>query len=465
MDIYYCDNCGDVLLGSGQRSVSAQTLCNKCRGGAPAGESLESAKPSGADLDEYTMSSFVKEDDLFSSDTIARRKAQPAAKRKPSNLTIIDDEPAAKPVNQGPSGPQKDGLAVFDETLKMTGEFGADAPRPKLERPIGGSPAPAEPVAPRRASTALLTESPNAHADQAVSSTPHRPSPPARDGKWQLKCLACPAQLALKPVEKRSRLTCPKCKSSMVIHPAGYLELFQGSVAVRSSSPATRRVETPASEPADRPSKSEARGSAPSSAPSLEDSRVMAKSALDPAARSKPAAPRAAAAPASISDEFDPFGPPLAETPRPATDATPMAAAPSAPDVLAPSAQPTPHPKAQPTSIEHDPADDHRDPMAAAALEAAMRAPTRPLPSEDGPEVGTVPESLLPGAKRPKNTQRANSLTVILWLFLASCPVMAGLLLSTPHVPAQWQQLTAEFGDGARELAADLLTWLGRRAP
>lgn len=447
MDIYYCDNCGDVLLGSGQRSVSAQTLCNKCRGAADKGESLESAKHSSADLDEYTMSSFVKEDDLFSSDTIARRKTQPAAKRKPSNLTIIDDEPAAKPVNQGPAGPQKDGLAVFDETLKMTGEFGADAPRPRVERPIGGSPAPAEPTSPRRASTALLTESPNADADQGAACTPHRPSPPAKDGKWQLKCLACPAQLALKPVEKRSRLTCPKCKSSMVIHPAGYLELFQGSVAVRSSAPATRRVETPTAEPAAHPSAS-------GSGSSLEDSRVMAKSALDPAAHSKPAAPQPESASPNASEEFDPFGPPLAESP-PAP--RPAAAAPPAPAPEVPQASPEPAPP------PFDPGNP--DPRAAASLEAALQAPSRPLPTEDGPEIGTVPESLLPGAHRPKNGRRANSLTVILWLFLASCPVMVGLLLSTPHVPAAWQQLTAEFGEGARELSADLLTWLGRRAP
>ncbi len=97
--------------------------------------------------DDYSMTSMLKGDelDLFSSDTIARRKS--SGDSSPSSLSVVDDEtdddddfdPADLP------GGCDDGLSVFNETLHMTGELSTAARIPEPRTPAPAAPAEQKP--------------------------------------------------------------------------------------------------------------------------------------------------------------------------------------------------------------------------------------------------------------------------------------------------------------------------------
>lgn len=74
-------------------------------------------------------------------------------------------------------------------------------------------------------------------------------------------------------------------------------------------------------------------------------------------------------------------------------------------------------------------------------------------------------EAYATAGDNPPAARAAGSFGIVFWLVLACLPITLGLVLSTPHVPESFHDVTVGFGDATRELAADVLTWLGRRAP
>ncbi|MCA8961817.1 MAG: hypothetical protein KDC38_14935, partial [Planctomycetes bacterium] len=193
MTIAYCDNCGEIITG-GQYEPGRETLCSGClrnRGSAeqsevapatPASSGPNVFAPSATmvmsaedlavasqterrlasiqpeldrraaqsastrhdhdDLDDYSVGGMLDNDelDLFSSDTIARRKAS-KGRRTSSNLSIVAEEECADDFDPAdlPSGGSPSGLEVFDQTLHLTGETKTSARHPESTRVMANS--------------------------------------------------------------------------------------------------------------------------------------------------------------------------------------------------------------------------------------------------------------------------------------------------------------------------------------
>lgn len=499
MDIYYCDNCGDVLLADdAQRSMATQTLCSKCRtaSGVADGASAEAShsppqEAASEDLNDYSMSSFVNEQDLFSSDTIARRKQPTTPKpRKSSSLTLVDEAPVSKPTNQGPKGPQRDGLAVFDEPLRMTGELdqdaaggysAADANGGRTPAPVTGGPAasigsagidiqpgqnppgqyPGQSGGPGSGAHDPGNFGPGAGtAVMEKRRTPERTTPasPAPSGgppqKLKLKCVACPAKFAIAPVAKRSRLTCPKCDTKMIIDPRGHLELCGGSAAVPNTPSPALAGPTPPTQISPLQAPPDALladvGQEIRNEISPEENRYGAQ----PGSRSLAAEPQVTP-PAAAPPERAPIMAPatwaageVAAGEVPAGDAA--AGRVPAGDMAAGTVAAF---VAENAPAEYNAPELQTDPNLAAA------PPLDPIANADPTDAATVAADRAP-ALRP-----SGSLGIIFWLVAACLPISIGLMLSTPHVPETAHHVILGFGDNMRDLAGDLLTWLGRRAP
>ncbi len=179
MDFQYCDRCGDI--SSSNHGSGHDHLCAKC-----AGSSGQPAAPkSGLQLLEdpgfgggpaFSPSDDPPDDlDLFSSNTLAIHRDKP----KSTKLRLVD-------AREGSSAERKPGSAVLGVT-----------------QPIRG---PLEPAA-------------------------------AATDRWRVDCLHCGGSLSVRPVPKRSKLRCPRCRLMMVLDPSGQVNAI-GSSAQPKSPPA-----------------------------------------------------------------------------------------------------------------------------------------------------------------------------------------------------------------------------------
>ena len=80
MNIAYCDKCGEIIQGA-SHTLGAEVLCVACKGSAGPDTAPRRQGRSGMDED-FSLSSMLEADEMemFSSDTIARRKSSPAPK-------------------------------------------------------------------------------------------------------------------------------------------------------------------------------------------------------------------------------------------------------------------------------------------------------------------------------------------------------------------------------------------------
>ncbi len=210
MDIHYSDQCGEIIqrkaVGAA-RITQKTTTCGNCLQGARAEKRATETS--------LTLSEF--DSDYFSSDTIARRKSKPASGG--SQLTLVEDDDDTSPKDMAPirSKEVSSGLALFDETLRLTGEINIGPSGQSMLEEAAKQHAPESSPAPQGASGApTMTEAPPAGpqpTEQPVAVVGDR---------WQLGCIKCGTKLAVPPVAKKSRVRCPKCKMSLLILPTGF---------------------------------------------------------------------------------------------------------------------------------------------------------------------------------------------------------------------------------------------------
>ncbi|HAK96845.1 MAG TPA: hypothetical protein DCM87_18110 [Planctomycetes bacterium] len=180
--------------------------------------------------------------DLYSADTLARRKATqpPAEPEKPraaAKIKLLDpDAPAAEHAPATRPGSAR--VASGQARAARPGSAGVGASR------TGSATATAAPPA----AAGYIGEKPAQSKDtgsKTVKLPPVRPPDRVR-----FPCRICGVTLEIAPIMKTSRLHCPKCRAGMSISPDGNVKLLDGgSVAVRiSDSKASRakRKEPPA---------------------------------------------------------------------------------------------------------------------------------------------------------------------------------------------------------------------------
>ncbi|MBN1418553.1 MAG: hypothetical protein JXP34_07225 [Planctomycetes bacterium] len=219
MELRYCEHCGDIIRTEGPASAEALEVgfvCDACRAKGETGQVEKPAQPdaeaaeaqpdTGAVPDAGAMADALPSADevatagtgfsldslnLFSSDTIAARKAEIQCQ---TSIRLHDPDEAE----------------AADES-----EMGAEIPTQTEELPAQDSSweesaAPAEPKADLWAGATTEGGDPAGSAVRASSAR-----------KVQFRCLHCPAILAVRPVDTVSKITCPRCGNALYMGPQG----------------------------------------------------------------------------------------------------------------------------------------------------------------------------------------------------------------------------------------------------
>lgn len=194
MDFQYCDRCGSITQAN--HSTGSDTLCATC-----AGDTTFSATkqvPQGLDVlrdptQELGDGTPVGDPDLdfFSGETLAVRRDETPT-REPSRLKLVED----------------------GESVHASGSDGFAGPPPP-QSPMG--------------------EAPNAPTATVPVSAPER---------WRVDCLHCAGNLSVRPVEKRSKLRCPRCEGMMVLEQTGLVSAVGMGIAPCPSSAPTSQTPT-----------------------------------------------------------------------------------------------------------------------------------------------------------------------------------------------------------------------------
>lgn len=173
MNIYYCDDCGSVTEQN-HGPENGGMVCRRCSGA----QEPQTQPKSGLDLLDEPPSSLQDanlgegpsldsgELDLFSSQTIARRREKPKP-RTETTLRLVEEKPEE--------------VATEDSQETQT-------------------PSPA-----------------------VVATPPPMAQQPAE--RWCIDCLSCDGSLSIQPVGQKSRLRCPRCQATMVIEASGQVSL------------------------------------------------------------------------------------------------------------------------------------------------------------------------------------------------------------------------------------------------
>ena len=188
MDIQYCDRCGDILQGNAlsASSVGNKILCEKCRPNGESSSDLDATVP------DLTLSQAVESSnlDLFSSETIARKRSEDKSKSGP-RLKLVENE------------------AREDSTVERRQREKVNADNVALRTTLPGKAAPG--------STFFVSAGVKPVKGSLKLATPGSSRAITKDGRWRIHCPDCEARLGINPLNQRSKLRCPKCQASLVV--------------------------------------------------------------------------------------------------------------------------------------------------------------------------------------------------------------------------------------------------------
>ena len=71
-------------------------------------------------------------------------------------------------------------------------------------------------------------------------------TPEPTSDRWTFECLACAGSLSIQAVETRSKLSCPRCQTCMVVHPDGEVSLPRMSTGLTTQQQTTQQQTTDA---------------------------------------------------------------------------------------------------------------------------------------------------------------------------------------------------------------------------
>ncbi len=258
MDLVYCDQCGEVIQGgrSGDGSLRGSSICESCRekksgGSRPVsgGSSAGVARKKGESGGDSGFAGVLQTEgmDLFSSETIARRKAE-SEPRGQTRLKLVDSQGNERDGTRARGGESRATRRPASPTATQVGirtvNPNASVAVPKSQSvvqpksasaaiPRSGSMAgpkhPSAAVAKPGRGGALTLTCDEGVADGAVGSVTRSRS--TGEERWKISCLHCNTQLSIKPVEKRSRVHCPRCSGSLVVDPDLRVTRAEGAVA------------------------------------------------------------------------------------------------------------------------------------------------------------------------------------------------------------------------------------------
>ncbi len=330
MELRYCERCGDIIQLEGKTDPAHPTehfVCPRCQGvaggaKAPAGTGKASAPVS---LEKVLDSTSMN---LFSSNTILIKRQEQK-----------DKEDAVR----------QSRLKLADEVVAGGGELSA------------------------------LGEGEDDSGDPAGSAIPSRNA-----RKLQFRCLHCRAVLMVRPVEKASRIICPKCQESLYIDQTGIVS--RRPSGAKAAPPAGTAVVKPGSARMavqDDSSLLDPATAAAAAAPSIEH---------DPLRQGKSFRAQATTAPAAPSRSFRTELPRVPAAPAKSFRAQTQAAAPNPASArLSASPQPSKSFRRAPPSPPPTPA---RQPSSAvrksSAVKGASPAP-RKQASPSAPQHGSSP--------------------------------------------------------------------------
>ncbi len=226
MELRYCEMCGEIikLQGNSETLEAGAHVCERCASKqqsvpAPVKKKAEDiafrpdaaereGSPTGGVASEITLQQLLagSELDLYSPDTLARRKAShsPAEPEKPRAVTkikLLDPDAPAAQSGTAADAPARAATATATAAPAAAGYIGE---KPAQVKDTGSKTVKLQPV-----------------------------RPPDR---VRFPCKMCAVTLEIAPIMKTSRLHCPKCRAGMSITPDGNVKLLDGgSVAVRIS--------------------------------------------------------------------------------------------------------------------------------------------------------------------------------------------------------------------------------------
>ncbi len=245
MELRYCEMCGEIikLQGDIENLGAGAHVCERCaskqqsapmpvkkkaedisfRSDMPMQEGASAASVAKEMTLEHLLAGAGL--DLYSADTLARRKAmqtpsEPEKPRAAAKIKLLDpDAPATEtePAQAPATRPGSAGVAAAART-------GSGARRTDSATATAAPPSAA----------GYIAEKPAQNKDTG-SKTVKLPAvrPPDR---VRFPCRICGVTLEIAPIMKTSRLHCPKCRAGMSISPDGNVKLLDGgSVAVRVS--------------------------------------------------------------------------------------------------------------------------------------------------------------------------------------------------------------------------------------
>lgn len=459
MDIRYCDQCGDIIQGDGgSAKVGGQIICSRCDGGAPQGNviPMQESAPKNArpqkeatdEIPEFTLSSVLHDEglELFSSDTLAIRKQKPAKekdskKKTATRLKLVEDEPMV--TQQIPSFAQP-----------------PDAPTPA-----------ADPAALANEQTMRITS----------------PDPSlANADRWSVECQHCHGKLAIKPVQKRSKLRCPRCGGMQILDPSGSIHRIkekssappaqtqvahfdlgldltqqpqQPSYSTQARSPQPEpQAQAPAPAPAPAPTPAPAPVSQEEEHEVYEEespTQIVAKLAglvRGETPESITTAHAPAAPPPPAQGPIDPFNAPAQAPPAAAFNPSPPEASQSfeSSTATATAPEPTlqmPAPVQEPSGeLEAAPKTPFQPPKRAAENESAWEQVSGAL----------TPAALDPVDLEPEPINEMRSESMVLWIMIAGLPTFVALYLVSNLTSPETHQALHSHGTAAQQA----LEWL-----
>ena len=193
MELRYCEKCGDVTrVEGGGPMLSAPYVCERCKKGADGNPC--SGKKDGGSVDGATPGSLLKTEalDLFSDQSMAL-----ALERKHNR----GETPGSRSRRSPQVTPSATTTRTPNDTVKVA--------------PGSGAPPPSAPLP-------LAQEG---KKDSAMPST--------APGRILFRCPHCRASLSVRPVNRTSKLVCPKCTQSTHVTSSGTLLRSSASAVPR----------------------------------------------------------------------------------------------------------------------------------------------------------------------------------------------------------------------------------------
>ena len=237
MELRYCELCGEIIkLQGGEESIGGGThVCERCSSKQqasplPVKKKAEeiafrretAGQEGGTVAKEITLDKLLADNelDLYSADTLARRKVAQAPKEQEKTRT------ATKIKLLDPDAP------VAQRAAPQTTAGSGSAAVATLTAP------------PTQAD--YLAEQPQQQKDTGSKTVKLKAIPPAPPERVKFPCALCGVTLEVGPLTKTSRLHCPRCRAAMTISPDRQVRLLEGgSVAVRLSGPSAAPQEGP----------------------------------------------------------------------------------------------------------------------------------------------------------------------------------------------------------------------------